>query len=275
MNERRIAVVKVGGKEIAPGPSIERFARWAAAQVRRGHRLVVVHGGGDEVSERAAALGLPTEKRFGQRVTSAPMLEVVLEVLAGRVNARLVGCLTAAGLPSVGLSGVSGRLLTAVLAGDPPGSLGFVGKPAQVRPLLLETLLEGGYTPVVAPVGVDSAGQPLNVNADLAAGALARALRADLWLVTDVPGVRDAGGSVLARLSVSEAHRLLRRGTARDGMVPKLQASEAALGGGRSVWIGDLDALERFPRSGGTTIVGSRRVLVRGAVPLAQRERRA
>ncbi len=194
MNATRVAVVKIGGREIAPGASIERLARWTAERVRTGARVVLVHGGGEEVSERAAALGLPTEKRRGLRVTSAPMLEVVLEVLAGRVNARLVARLHASGVSAVGLSGISGRLLTAVPAGSPPGSLGFVGSPRQVRVRLLDSLLDEGFTPVVAPIGIAADGQPLNVNADLAASAIAKALHSDLFLVTDVPGVRGPPG---------------------------------------------------------------------------------
>ncbi|HEV2519654.1 MAG TPA: acetylglutamate kinase [Thermoplasmata archaeon] len=274
MKSARIAVVKVGGKEVAPGPVVERFARWVAAEGRQGRRLVIVHGGGEEISERAAALGLPTEKHLGQRVTSAPMLEVVLEVLAGRINARLVTELDVAGRPSVGLTGLSGRLLGASLAGDPPGALGYVGRPVEVRTLLLTTLLDRGFTPVVAPIGLDPTGRPLNVNADLAAGAIAKALGADLWLVTDVPGVRDAAGAIAHRVSIFEARRMVARGVARGGMIPKLEAAEGALTPDNSVWIGDLDGLLAASPDRGSTIVAGRPGPVPMPAPRATGRRR-
>jgi acetylglutamate kinase len=250
-----ITVVKVGGQEIAPGPTIERLARWTARTSRAGRRLVLVHGGGEEVSERARALGLPVEKRDGQRVTSPPMLEVVLEVLGGRVNARLVAALGAAGLRAVGLSGASDRLLSAVPLGQPPGALGLVGRPTRVRTGLLLALAEAGIVPVVAPIGIGPSGQLLNVNADLAAGAIARALGGELRLVTDVPGVLDGNGRTIPRLTVGEARRLLSVGVASGGMIPKLEAASAAWPGARSVWIGNLDGLEALGGSAGTTVV--------------------
>jgi acetylglutamate kinase len=248
------AVVKVGGQEITPGEPVERLARWAAHEVRSGHRLVIVHGGGEEVTARAGALGLSTEKRHGQRVTTAPMLEVVLEVLAGRVNTRLVAALQAQGVPAVGLTGASGRILGVRPAGTPKGSLGFVGEPTGARVGLLRTLLDQGFTPVVAPVGIDPDGQVYNVNADLAASSIAAALRADLYLVTDVPGVLGESGQPVARLTVTEARRLIGRGVASGGMIPKLEAAAQALRRGSLVWIGNLEGLATEHRAG--TVIG-------------------
>lgn len=254
MNPTKAAVVKLGGRELVDPGSIDRVASWIGARVRAGRPIVVVHGGGDEVTERASALGLPTEKRSGQRVTDAAMLEVVIEVLAGRVNARLVGRLGAHGVPSVGLTGLADRLLLVRPAGAPPGSLGFVGEPVEIRRRLLDPLLAQGITPVIAPIGTDGHGQCYNVNADLAAAAIARSLRADLFLVTDVPGVRDAQGEVLDRLTVAGARRLVRDGIARDGMIPKLEAAEAALSAGSTAWIGDLEGLLAPGRTPGTQL---------------------
>jgi acetylglutamate kinase len=256
-------VVKVGGQEIAQGEPIERLARWTAREVRGGARLVIVHGGGEEVTERAEALGLSTEKRQGQRVTSARMLDVVLEVLAGRVNTRLVAALQAAGVPAVGLAGTSGRILGVRPAGSPRGSLGFVGEPTVARVGLLRTLLDQGFTPVVAPVGIDAAGQVYNVNADLAASAIAGALRADLCLVTDVPGVLGASGQLVHKLSATEARRLIGSGVARGGMVPKLEAAAQALRAGSPVWIGNLDGLPTRHHGSGTLVSSPGRSLLR------------
>ncbi|MCI4349758.1 MAG: acetylglutamate kinase [Thermoplasmata archaeon] len=251
----RPLVIKAGGKEIVPDGPLPEFVRRVAALVRTGRPIVIVHGGGDEVTERAGALGLPTEKRAGQRITSAPMLEIVLEVLGGRVNARLVGALGVAGVAAVGVSGLSDRLLLVRPAGSPPGSLGFVGEPVRVRPSVLSSLLGRGFVPVVAPLGADASGQAYNVNADLAAGAIARALRADLFLVTDVPGVLAADGHILRTLTVARARELVAEGVARDGMVPKLEAAERALTPGSASWIGDLPALGGDPPTGGTRIL--------------------
>ena len=240
----RPIVLKVGGRELLPGPTLDALARLVAELESRGRRVVLVHGGGEEVTERASALGLPTERAAGQRVTSAPMLEVVIEVLAGRVSTRLVSALGAAGVAAVGVSGVGGRLLTVRPAGEPAGALGLVGVPDAVHPAPLAALLTSGITPVVAPIGIDADGQPRNVNADLAAGAIAAALGAELWLITDVPGVRDGRGILCPHLTIAQARALCAAGAATDGMVPKLQAAGSALADGvPRAWIGSLEAL--------------------------------
>jgi acetylglutamate kinase len=251
-------VLKVGGAELVPGAALAAFSLRVAEALRAGRPVIVVHGGGDEVTARADALGLATERRAGQRVTSEPMLEVVAEVLAGRINTRLVHALEGAGVPSVGLTGVSGGLLRVVPAGNPPGSLGWVGSPTSVRTHLLTRLLSDGWTPVLAPLGSDGLGGVFNVNADLAAAAVAGALGADLALLTDVPAVLGADGQPIGRLTMAAAGQLIAAGTARDGMVPKLEGALAALrGGAPSVWVGDLDGLGADgPRPGsGTRLV--------------------
>ncbi|MCI4353985.1 MAG: acetylglutamate kinase [Thermoplasmata archaeon] len=238
-------VLKVGGRELLPGPELGRLVEIVGDAVRGGRPVVVVHGGGSEITERASALGIRTEQRGGLRVTSDAMLDVVVEVLGGRVNSRLVASLTTAGVPAIGISGASGRLLSVVPSGDPPGSLGWVGDPAIVDARWLRRTLADGFTPVVAPIGVDAIGHLRNVNADLAAGAIASALHADLTLVTDVPAVRDGSGRALALLTPGEADRLVQGAVAAGGMIPKLDAAVRSLSAGaRSVWIGDLEGLD-------------------------------
>jgi acetylglutamate kinase len=253
-------VLKVGGKETDPAGGLGAVVAFVLRAQRAGREVVVVHGGGEEVTERAAALGLPTKKVEGQRVTDRALLDVVVEVLAGRVNARIVNALADAGAPSVGLSGLSGRLLPVKLAGNPPGSLGLVGEPTGARVRILRTLLDEGYTPVVAPVGTDQEGGVYNVNADLAAGAIAAALGAELLLLTDVPAVLDAAGRPVRSLGPSDVAELLASGTAHDGMVPKLTAASQALASGAaSAWVGSVDGLgDDGPRAGsGTRFHGS------------------
>lgn len=260
-------VIKVGGDELLPGPALGQFVLWVAREVRRGQPIVIVHGGGDEVSARAAQLGLETEKREGQRVTPAEMLEVVAEVLAGRVNVRLTNALESAGVPAVGLTGVSGRMLPVRAAGSPPGSLGWVGEPEPARTRLLLKMFEGGLTPIVAPLGTDENGGVYNVNADAAAAAIAGALGAALYLVSDVPAVLDAKGHAVPELSAGEVQRMVREGIARDGMIPKLRAAlRATESGAASAWIGSLASLgddAAHPKGG--TLVGGRR---RASLPL-------
>jgi acetylglutamate kinase len=267
-------VLKAGGREIRPGPELEAFAGLVAALVAERRPVIIVHGGGEEVTDRAEALGLETEKRAGQRVTSAPMLEVVLEVLGGRINARILAALLRVGVGAVGLSGASGGLLTVRPMGSPPGRLGFVGIPRRVRRAPLEALLREGLTPVVAPIGIDRLGQLYNVNADVAAGAIAGALGAELWLVTDVPGVRGPDGSTLGTLSEPAVARLLAAGTATDGMIPKLEGARSALGGGaRSAWIGPMEALgPQGPAPGaGTRLLPARSASLVASAPAGAR----
>lgn len=251
-------VVKVGGDELVPGPALGLLALWIARQVRHGRPVVLVHGGGDEVTARAAELGIPTVKRDGLRVTTDAVLEVVAEVLAGRVNVRLTNALEGAGVPAVGLAGLSARLLLVRPAGSPPGSLGWVGEPRLVHTRLLTKLLEEGLTPVVAPLGSDGSGGVYNVNADLVATALAGALKARALLVTDVDAVRAGDGRSRSELTSSDARRLIADGIATDGMVPKLNAALRGLSDGAAgVWIGALGGLgDDGPLPGAGTWVG-------------------
>jgi acetylglutamate kinase len=234
-------VLKVGGQELRPGPGLEELTALVNGLRASGRPTVLVHGGGEEVTDRAEALGLQSTRQRGQRVTSLPMLEVVLEVLGGRINSRLVAALGRAGAPVAGVSGCSERMLLVTPAGTPPGSLGYVGEPRRVNPAPIRRCWADGVLPVVAPIGVDRSGQLYNVNADRAAAALAGALGAELWLVTDVPAVRDGAGAPVASLSPRSARALITSGAARDGMIPKLEAAATAVrSGSPRAWIGAL-----------------------------------
>lgn len=240
-----IQVIKVGGRELSSGPELERLVAFVRSGLRSGTPVVVVHGGGDEVTDRARALGLSIEWHRGLRVTSPAMLDVVVEVLAGRVNARLVAAFEASGIPTVGLAGASAGLLSVEPDGEPPGSLGSVGRPVGVNVRVLRALLAEGWTPVVAPIGLGPAHGLFNVNADHAAAAIASALRAELFLVTDVDGVLSERGERLDRLSLPELRRCLTDGTANGGMVPKLEAVQRGLlAGVRAAWIGSANGLD-------------------------------
>ena len=236
-------VVKVGGREIAPGPSLGALARWVRHCQDRGLALVLVHGGGEEVTEWARRFNLVTEKVDGQRRTTGALLPLVEAVLLGPVQVRLLQALASAGVDALGTSGVSGSLVEAEFLDET--RLGLVGRPRRVRADRLGAWLSQGIVPVLAPLATGPGGQVLNVNADLFAGSVARTLAAPLLMITDVPGVRDGHGTYRASLSLPEARALVEDGTARDGMVPKLTGALEALQGG-SPWAG-IGQLSRAP----------------------------
>jgi acetylglutamate kinase len=249
-------IVKIGGRPQLD-PSLP--AAIAAAQRAAPGSLVVVHGGGDEVSTLQGLYGVEARFTGGRRVTSALDLEIIRMALSGSANKRLVSALVDVGVPAIGLSGEDGALLTA----DPldPTQYGHVGTPAVVNTALLRQLLDAGYLPVLSPVSrsTDRAmGATLNVNGDDAAAAIAAALGADeLLLVSDVAGVLLAERPV-PHLGPDEAQRLIDDGTARGGMAAKLQAALSALDGGvQRVRISDIAAITDPDRGTVLTRVGS------------------
>jgi len=241
-------VIKVGGRP----QSDPRLAGALASGWERGNGgLVLVHGGGDEVTTLQAALGGSTTFVDGRRVTSAHDVELVRMALSGSANKRLVARLVESGIDAVGLSGEDAALIAALPVDA--ARLGHVGMPDVVNVAFLRHLLSGGYLPVISPVSRDGSGtlgSALNVNGDDAAAAIAIALRAaELLLVADVAGVlRD--GIVVPRLTPDEARALLSDGTAVGGMCAKLQAALRALDGGvQCVRISDIAGIAD-PRRG-------------------------
>lgn len=220
-------VVKVGGAALTDAGWLERFAAAAAASRVP---LVIVHGGGPEITSLSERLDLGVEWNGGRRVTSPAALDIAGMVLNGRINKRIVAALLRAGVDAVGLSGVDGALLRAELMEN--GALGRVGRVVHVRTDMLRNLIALGHTVVVSPISVGVDGEPLNVNADDAAAAVASSLgAADLVFLTDVPGVRD-GVSFRSRLDAEEAAGLVREGVAAGGMGVKVSAGLKALSSG-------------------------------------------
>jgi acetylglutamate kinase len=249
-------VIKIGGR-----PQLDPALPDALALALRSApgSLLVVHGGGDEVSTLQRMYGVEARFSGGRRVTSALDLDIVRMALSGSANKRLVSALVDAGVAAVGLSGEDGALLTA----DPldPAQYGHVGTPSAVNTVLLRHLLDAGYLPVLSPVSRStnpSMGATLNVNGDDAAAAIAAALGADeLLLVSDVAGVL-LGGRPVSALGPEDAQRLIDDGTARGGMAAKLQAALAALDGGvQRVRISDIAAIADTHRGTVLTRVGS------------------
>lgn len=218
-------VVKVGGGALKGG-ALEDLPGILAD----GFPVVLVHGGGQQLTRMLDALGIESRFREGLRVTDEATLEVAEMVFAGGVNKGLVRGLNALGVPAAGISGTDGPTLLV----EPVEELGRVGEVAAVEPGLIRSLWNGGFVPVVAPLGLGPRGA-YNVNADAAAAALSVGLGAGhLFLLTDVDGLlRD--GEAVASLDPEESEAFVRSGLAAGGMVPKLRAAtEAARGGVRA-----------------------------------------
>jgi acetylglutamate kinase len=215
-------VVKVGGSVGDEGTVLDDVI-WLK---RLGINPVLVHGGGPQISQRLDRLGVETHFVEGRRFTDHQTLEVVHEVLM-RINGEFVSYLNGHGVAAFGCNGLDGRMLQARLRDE---RLGLVGEVEAVDLRPIKSLVEQGYVVVIAPLAAGHDSQPLNVNADTVAGEVARALHAEkLVLFTDVPGVQDAGGNVIAELSQQRVGEMLSDGSIRGGMIPKIQACLRAL----------------------------------------------
>ncbi len=227
---RRTVVIKYGGAALAASAPDSCFAEDLMSLRRAGTHVVVVHGGGHEVTALAARLEVEAEFVKGQRRTDSQMMDAVTMALAGTVNTQLVRSINASGGRAVGLSGVDGDLLVARRLTEP--DLGLVGRVEQVNVQLLDLLLRGGYTPVIATLGSGAEGAVYNINADLAAGAVAAALGADLLVyMSDVEGVRN-GGEIIPLMTAEEARELIACGVIHGGMIPKVESALEAVDGG-------------------------------------------
>jgi len=229
-----LVVLKYGGNAMAAAAGEDPVLDEVAALAARGERVVLVHGGGPQIDAELRAKGIVEERLAGLRVTGAASRDIVEYVLCGSVNKALVRALNGRGARAVGISGEDGGLLLARRAGPVAGhDLGYVGTIERVDPRALRALLDAGFVAVVAPLALDRDGTALNCNADTAAGAIAGAMGADVYVViTDVAGVRrDLAdpASVIARLTVAEADALLGAGIFSGGMIPKMEAAVAAV----------------------------------------------
>jgi acetylglutamate kinase len=232
-------VVKYGGKAMVQDELKDTFAQDIVLMKYIGMNPVIVHGGGPQINTMMARMGLEPKFVKGVRVTDAATLEIVEMVLGGVINKEIVALINRHGGKAVGLTGKDGALIRARKAqadadGEIPGvDMGLVGEVESVDPQVLRNLEQDRFIPVIAPLGADRDGTTYNINADLVAGAVAAALRAEkLLLLTDVRGILDGDGKLVPTLSRKEVQRLSRQGVLKDGMLPKVQAALTAIEGG-------------------------------------------
>ncbi len=233
-------VIKYGGNAMVDENLKNTFARDVALMKLVGMNPVVVHGGGPQIGELLTKLNIPTRFINGLRVTDTATMDVVQMVLGGLVNQEIVTLLNQQGGRAVGITGKDGGLIQArkleLSRTDPTPSeiidIGHVGEVAAVHADVLDTLTHSGFIPVIAPIGVGPEGESYNINADLVADAVARALKAQkLVLLTNTAGIL-SGGETLASLTSSEARALIDNEVVGGGMLPKVRCALSAVAGG-------------------------------------------
>jgi len=238
--ENKTVVIKYGGHAMGDAELGRAFARDVALLKQSGVNPIVVHGGGPQIGQMLAKLGIESKFESGLRVTDRRTVEIVEMVLAGSINKEIVAMINAEGEWAIGLCGKDGNMVFAEKAHkkviDPTSNierildLGFVGEPVEIDRTLLDLLARSEMIPVIAPVAPGRDGETYNINADTFAGAIAGALFAKrLLFLTDVPGVLDKEGNLIPELSVVEAQRLIADGTIHGGMIPKVETCIEAL----------------------------------------------
>ncbi len=241
-------VVKLGGAGLESPALLDGCVRAISELVRDGNQVVVVHGGGAQLTRTLKEMGKPSNFVDGLRITDAETRDVALMVLAGRVNKSLVAALGALGQPAVGLSGGDGLLFRARKKRTVP-DLGYVGEIAASDPRWIEAVWQLNGVPVLSSMALGFDGEYYNINADEMAAACSIACHADaLVFLTDVPGVKDANGEVLRWLSIDQIAEMAKSAVISGGMLPKLGACrEALLNGVKRVRILPAEAAGSLP----------------------------
>ena len=265
-------VIKLGGHAMVDPVVLQNAIRDAVLLHYVGIRVVLVHGGGPEISEKMKAMGKESVFVGGLRVTDPETLEIAQMVLVGKINKGIVSLIAKCGARGVGLSGSDGNMIIAkkmdLQKVDVGGvqkevDLGHVGEIEWIDPAILNTLLDTNYIPVVAPIAIDRSGASLNINADTAAGDIAIALKAyKLINMTDVDGVMDVQRTtVFRKLTINEANALQKSGAIGAGMIPKVSSVIRAVENGVNfahIINGNIEhnlILELFTRDGVGTMI--------------------
>ena len=237
----KIVVIKYGGNAMINGELKSAVMHDIVLMSLIGVKVVLVHGGGPEISGMLKKIGKESVFKDGLRVTDAETVEIVQMVLAGKTNKDLVNLLESTGGKAIGLCGIDGHMIDAEML-DP--DLGFVGEIKQINTQPILDLLEKGYIPVISTVGCDSKGNVYNINADTAAAQIAGQLKAESFIsMTDISGImrdKDDPDSLISKINVSEAGVLIRDGIIQGGMIPKVECCiEAIRQGVQKVFIID------------------------------------
>jgi acetylglutamate kinase len=223
-------VIKYGGHAMSNDELKESFAQDVVLLKYVGMNPVIVHGGGPQIDQMLERLGIESRFVRGMRVTDEPTMDVVEMVLTGKINKEIVALMNRHGGHAVGLSGKDGELIVARKSKD---DIGLVGEVVGVNPKVVESLAGDNFIPVIAPVGVGRDGETYNINADVVAGKIAQALRAEkLMLLTDVEGIKDRDGNLIPTLGSDEANELIAAEVISSGMIPKVECCIDALAGG-------------------------------------------
>jgi acetylglutamate kinase len=267
-------VIKYGGNAMVDEKLKNSFARDIILMKRVGMNPIVVHGGGPQIGHLLKRLGKKTEFIQGMRVTDSETMDVVQMVLGGLVNKNIVTLINRHGGAAVGLTGKDAELIQVrklTFTRDNPEmnvpeiiDIGHVGEITSINTSIIDLLIHGDFIPVIAPIGVGENGQSYNVNADLVAGKLAQVLKAEkLMLLTNTAGVLDQQGKLLTGLNAERVQALIKEGTIKDGMLPKVHcALDAVRGGVQSAHIIDgrvehAVLLEIFTDKGVGTLLNS------------------
>jgi acetylglutamate kinase len=273
MFKRKIFVLKAGGEVFASAESTRDLIEQIAILHQVGIGVVLVHGGGQQSTELAEALGINSQFIQGRRVTDDRSLEVSAMVLNGKINTDILAACREVDLPAVGISGVDAGLISAHRRApvevegydDGPVDYGFVGDIDSVDTNVLRAQIDSGFVPIISPLSADKSGTLLNINADTVAAALAAAINAEkLILITGAPGIledpRDPG-SLVSYVDLPGLQNLRDKGSLNEGMLPKASAIEAAIKGGVrrvhviSFKLPDTLLLEIFTNEGTGTLV--------------------
>jgi acetylglutamate kinase len=273
--DEQTVIVKFGGHAMGDAALATAFAQDVVYLKQSGVNVIVVHGGGPQIAEMLKKLEIKSDFVNGLRVTDKRTVEVVEMVLAGLINKDIVSAINRQGGKAVGICGKDANLMIArkITEMPDPGSsvmrtvdIGYVGEPVEVNPHIVDVISKSDLIPVIAPIGLGRDGQTLNINADTFASALAARMKAKrLLLLTDVEGVLDKDGRLIAELSIMEATDLIRNGTITGGMIPKIEGCvEVVEAGVEAVVIinGRVPhavLLELFTDHGAGTLVGKRK----------------
>ena len=263
---KKTVVIKYGGSAMIEEDLKKRFARDIVLLKYVGINPVIVHGGGPQIGEFLARLGKETKFVKGIRVTDTETMDIVEMVLVGKINKEIVGLINLYGGRAVGLGGKDGSLVKAKRLKIRGEEMGLAGDVESINPGVIKSLEDNNFIPVIAPVGEGEDGLSYNINADLVAGKIASALKAEkLILLTDVEGVLDRDKKLISVLSLSEARKLITSKVASGGMIPKINCCIEAVASGVStahIIDGRIEhsvLLEVFTDSGIGTAIGLRK----------------